>query len=147
VSEAPSSGPSGLSESQLRALRKFAKEQPWVPTLLVNPGLLGARPQGNDGADDTPPAGAMTRDERPVSPPLPAAPLANHDLSTSERTIEDPSTTQLPPSTPIMAPTQPPVSVTPPACGTSIQSPGQATETTASPPERRRSGRRRPVGK
>ena len=96
----PASGTSGPSESEmLQKLRKFAQENPWATDFLANPGLVTVRPQGNDGAEDTPPAGPMTRDERPVSPPIPAAPVANLEVSTSERTIEHPSTTLLPPST------------------------------------------------
>jgi len=109
------SGTSGPSESKmLQKLRKFAQENPLATNFLVNSGLVGLRPQGNDGAEDTPPAGPMIRDERGVSPP--AAPAANLALSTPERTIEHPSPrTQLPPSTTNVAPTQPPASVTPPA--------------------------------
>ena len=140
------SGTSGPSESEmLQKLRKFAQENPWATNFLSNPGLVTLRPQGNDGAEDTPPAGPMIRDERPVSPP--AAPAANLDLSTPERTIEQPShTTQLPPSTNV-ALTQPPASVTPPARGSSIQSSEHTPENTPSAHELRRSGRRRPGGK
>jgi len=141
------SGPSGPSKSEvLQKLRKFAQENPWAMNFLSNPGLVTLRPQGNDSAEDTPPAGPMIRDEHPVSPP--AAPAANLDLSTPERTIEHPSPmTQLPPSTTNVAPTQPPASVTPPARGSSIQSSDRAPEYTPSAPGIRRSGRHRPGGK
>jgi len=113
-SEVPS-GTSGPSASEmLQKLRKFAQENPWATSFLSDPGLVTGRPQGNDGAENSPPAGPIIRDERPVSPP--AAPAANLDLSTPERTIEHLSpTTQLPPSTTNVAPTQPPASMTPPA--------------------------------
>jgi len=148
ASEVPVSGTSGPSESQmLQKLRKFAQENPWATNLLANPGLVAARPQGNDGAEDTPPAGPMIRDEHALSPPSPTAPVANLDLSTPQRTIEQPShTTQLPPSTNV-ALTQPPASVTPPARGSSIQSSEHTPENTPSAHELRRSGRRRPGGK
>ena len=106
----------------LQKLRRFAQENPWATYLLANPGLVAARPQGNEGAEDTPPAGPMIGDEHALSPPRPAAPVAHRDLSTPERPIEQPShTTQLPPSTNV-ALTQPPASVTPPAPESSIQS-------------------------
>jgi len=115
--------------------------------LLVNPGLVAARPHGNDGAEDTPSAGPMLRDDHTLSPPSPAAPVANLDLSTPERTIEYPShTTQLPPSTNV-ALTQPPASVTLPAHGSSIHSSEHTPENSQSPHELRRSGRLRPGGK
>ena len=135
------------SESEmLQKLWKFVQENPWATNFLSNPGLVTLRPQGNDGAKDTPPAGPMIGDERPVSPP--AAPAANLDLSTPERIIEHPSpTTQLAPSTTNLAPTQPPASVPPPARGSSIQSSERATENTPSAPGIRRSGRHRPGGK
>ena len=144
----PASGTSGPSESEmLQKLRKFAQENPWATNLLANPGLVAVRPQGNDGAKDTPPPGPMTRDEHPFSPPSPAAPAANLDFSTPERTVEHPShTTQLPPSNNV-APTQPRASVTPPARGSSIQSSEHSPENTPSETELRRSGRRRPGGK
>ena len=51
------SGTSGPSESvMLQKLRKSVQENPWATNLLANPGLVAARPQGNDGAKDTPPA-------------------------------------------------------------------------------------------
>jgi len=141
------SGTSGPSESEmLQKLRKFAQENPWATNFLANPGLVALRPQGNDGAKDTPPAGLMIRDECPVSHP--AAPAANLDLSTPERTIEHPSPmTQLPPSTTNVALTQPLASVTPPERGSSIQSSERAPENTPSAPGIRRSGRHRPGGK
>ena len=116
ASGVPVSCTSGASESQmLQKVWKFVQENPWAMNLLANPGLVAARPQGNAGAQDTPPAGPMIRDEHAFSSPSPAAPVANLDLSTPERTIEHPShTTQLPPST-NLALTQQPVSVTPPA--------------------------------
>ena len=141
------SGTSGPSESvMLQKLRKFAQENPWATDFLSNPGLVTLRAQGNNGAKDTPPAGPMIRDERPVSPP--AAPAANLDLSTPQRTIEHPTpTTQLPPSTTNVAPTQPPESVTLPPRGSSIQSSEGAPENTPSALGIRGSGRHRPGGK
>ena len=141
------SGTSGPSESEmLQKLWKFVQENPWPTNFLANPGLVTLRPQGNDGAENTPPARPLIRDERLVSPP--AAPAANLDLSTPERTIQHPSpTTQLSPSTTNVAPTQPPPSVTPPARGSSIQSSEHAPENTPSAPGIRRSGRHRPGGK
>ena len=116
ASAVPTSGTSGPSESViLHKPPKFAQENLWATNVLANPGLVAARPHGNDGAEDTPPAGPMIGNEHTFSPPSPAAPAANSYLSTPERTIEHPShTTQLPPST-IVALTQPPASVTPPA--------------------------------
>ena len=109
ASGVPVSGTSGPSESEmLQKLRKFAQENPWATNLLANPGLVAARPQGNDGAEDTPPAGPMIRDEHALSPPSPAAPVANLDLSTPKRRIEHSSPLrQLPTSTTKVAPTQP----------------------------------------
>jgi len=106
----------------LQKLRKLAQENPGATNLPANCGLVAARPQGNDGAEDTPAAGPMIGDEHTFSPPSPAAPVANLDLSTPDRTIEHHSDrTQLPPSTNV-ALTQPPASVTPSARGSSIQS-------------------------
>jgi len=141
------SGMSGPSESEMpQTLRKWAQENPCATNFLANPGLVALRPQGNDRAEDTPSAGPMIRDERPVSPP--GTPAANLDLSTPERTIEHPSpTTQLPPSTTNVAPTQPPASVPPPACGSSIQSSERALENTPSAPGICHSGTHRPGGK
>ena len=148
ASGVPVSGTSGHSESEmLQKLLKFAQENPWATNLLANPELVAARPQGNDRAEDTPPAGPMICDKHGFSPPSPAAPVANLDLSTPERTIEHPShTTQLPPSTNV-ALTQPPASVTPLARGSSIHSSEHTPENTLSAHELRRSGRRRPGGK
>ena len=141
------SGTSGPSKSEmLQKLRKFAQDNPWATNFLSNPGLVTLRPQGNDGAEDTPPAGPMIRDERPVSPP--AAPAADLDRSTPERIIEYPSpTTQLPPSTTNVARTQPPAFVTPPARRSSIQSSERGPENTSSAPGIRRSGRHHPCVK
>jgi hypothetical protein len=149
VSGEPASGTSGPSKSEmLEKLRKFAQENPWATNFLANPGLVTVRPQGHDGAEDTPPAEPMILNEHPVSPPSPAAPAANLDPSTPERTIEHPSpTTQSPPSPTNVAPTQPPASVTPPVRGSSNQSSEHAPEKTPSAPEIRRSGRRRTGGK
>jgi len=114
VSGVPSSRPSGPSESEIHKLREFAQENPWANRLLANPELVAERLQGYDGAEDTPPATHINRDEYSVS--APPASAAGHHLSTPERTIEDPSpTTDLPPSTANVAPTQPPASVTPAA--------------------------------
>jgi len=142
----PVSGTSGPSESaMLQILQRFPQENPWATNLLAHPGLVVARPQGNDGAEDTPPAGPMIRDEHALSPLSPAAPVANLDLSTPVRTIDHAShTTQLPPSTNV-ALTQPPASVTPPARGSSIQRSEHTPENTPSAHELRRSGTRRPV--
>jgi len=75
------SGTSGPSESEmLQKLRTFGQENHCATNFLPNPGLVTLRPQGNDGATDTAPAGPMIRDERPVLPP--AALAANLDLST-----------------------------------------------------------------
>jgi len=141
------SGTSGPSESEmLQKLRKFTEENPWATNFLANPCLVTLRPQGNDGAADTPPAGPMIRDERPVSPL--AAPAANLNPSTPERTIEHPSPTiQLPPSTTNVAPTQPPASLTAPVRGSSIQSSERGPENTPSAPGIPCSGRHRPGGK
>jgi len=141
------SATSGPSESEmLQKLRKFALENHWATSFLANPGLVTLRPQEKDGAEDTPPAGPMIRDESPVAPP--AAPAINLDLSNPERIIEHPSpTTQLPPPTTNVAPTQPPASMSPPARPSSIQSSERAPENTPSAPGIRRSGRDRPGGK
>ena len=115
MSGVPSSGPSGPSESEmLRKLHEFAQENPWANRLLANPELVAERLQRYDGAEDTPPATHINRDEHSVS--APSASATGRHLSTPERTIEHPSpTTDLPPSTANVAPTQPPASVTPPA--------------------------------
>jgi len=143
VSGVPSSHPSGPSESEMLCkLREFAQENPWANRLLANPELVAERLQGYDGAEGTPPATHINRDEHSVSAP-PASAAGRH-LSTLERTIEHASpTTDLPPSTANVAPTQPPASVTPPACRTSVQSSEHASENSLSVPEIRRSGRRR----
>jgi len=133
VSGVPVAGTSGPSEPKmLQKLRKFAQENPWEMNLLVNPGLVAARPQGNDRAKDTPPAGPMIRDEHALSPPCRAVPVANLNLSTPEGTIGHPShATQLPPFTNV-ALTQPPASMTPPARGSSFQSSEHTPENTPS---------------
>ena len=148
ASGVPASGTSGTSKSEmLQKPRIFAQENPWATNLLANPGLVAIRPQGNNGGEDTPPAGPMIRDKHVFSPLSPAAPVANLDLSTPERTIEHPShMTQLPPSTNV-ALTQPPASGTPPAHGSSIQRSEHAPENTPSAHELRRSGRPSPGGK
>jgi len=139
---------SGPSESEkLQKLRKFAQENLWATNLLANPGRVAARPQGYDGAEDTPPAGPMICNEHAFSPLSPTAPVANLDITTPERTIAHPSQmTQLPPSTNV-ALTQPPASITLPARGSSIQSSEHAPANTPSAYELPRSGRRRPDGK
>jgi len=77
----PSSRPSGPSESQiLRKLREFAPENPWANRLLANPELVAERLQGYDGAEDTPPATHINRDQHSVSAP-PASAAGRH-LST-----------------------------------------------------------------
>ena len=141
------SGTSGPSESEMvQKLRKFGQEKPWATNFLSNPALVTLRPQGNDGTEDTAPAGPVIRDEGPVSPP--AAPAANLDLSTPKTTIEHPSpTTQRPPSSTNVAPTQPPASVTHPVRGSLIQSSERAPENTPSLPGIRCSGRYRAGGK
>jgi len=143
VSEVPSSCPSVPSKSEmLRKLREFAQENPWANRLLANPELVAERLQGYDGAEDTPPASPISRDE--YSDSAPPASAAGRHLSTPERTIEHPSpTTDLPPSTTNVAPTQPPASVTPPARRSSVQSSEHASENSPSVPDIRRSGRRR----
>jgi len=146
VSGVEASGTSGPSESEmLHKLREFAQVNPWATKFMANPRLVAVRPQGHDGAEDIPPAGPMNGDEHPVSPP--AALVTNLDVSTPERSIPDPSPSQLPPSTTNVATTQPPASVTPQARGSSTLSPERAQENPPSTPERRRSGRRRPGGK
>jgi len=112
---------------------------------MANPSLVAVRPQGHDGAVDTPPAGPMNGDEHPVSPP--AAPVSNLHVSTPERSIPDPSPSQLPPSPTNVATTQLPACVTPQARGSSTLSRECAQENPPSTPERRGSGRRRPGGK
>jgi len=96
----------------LRKLREFAQENPWANRLLANPQLIVERLQGDDGAEDPPPATHINRDEYSVSaPPASAAGLL---LPTPERTIEYAApTTDLPPSTASVAPTQRRASVTP----------------------------------
>jgi len=139
----PSSRPSGPSDSEmLRNLPEFAQENPWANRLLANPVLVAERLQGYEGAEDTPPATHINRDEHSVSTP-PASAAGRH-LLTPERTIEHPSpTTHLPPSTANVALTQPPASVTPPARRSSVQSSENASENSLSVPEIRRSGRHR----
>ena len=145
VSGVEASGTSGPSESVMpQKLREFAQVNPWATKLMANPRLVAVRPQGHDTAEDTPPAGPMNGDKHPVSPP--AARVANLDISTPERSLPDPSPSQLPPSTTNVATTQPPASVTPQARGSSTLSPERAQENHPSTPERRRSGRRRPGG-
>jgi len=126
----------------LRKLGEFAQEKPWAKRLLANPELVAERLQGYDGAEDTPPATHINRDEHSASAP-PASAAGQH-LSTPEGTIEHPSpTTDLPPSTDNVAPTRPPASVTPPARRSSVQSSEHASEISPSVPEIRRSGSRR----
>jgi len=139
-------GTSGPSESEMfQRLPEFAQVNPWATKFMANPKLVAVRPQGHDGPEVTPPAGPMNGDEHPVS--TPTAPVANLDVSTPERTIPDPSPSQLPPSTTNVATTQPPVSVTPQARGSSTLSPEHGQENPPSTTERRRSGRRRSGGK
>jgi len=146
VSGVEASGTSGPSESEmLQKLGEFAQVNPWATEFMANPRLLAVRPQGHDGVEDTPPAGPMNGDQHRVSPP--ATPVANLDVSTPERSIPDPSPSQLPPSTTNVATTLPPASVTPQARGSSTLSPERAQENPPSGPERRRSGRRRPGAK
>ena len=146
VSGVEASGTSGPSQCEmLQKLREIAQVNPWATKFMANPRLVAVRPQGHDGAVDTPPAGPMNDDEHPVSPR--AAPVANLDVPTPERSIAEPSPSQLPPSTTNVATTQPPASVTPQARGSSTLSPDRAQENPPSTPERRRSGRRRLGGK
>ena len=146
VSGVEASGTSGPSESEmLQKLWQFAQVNPWATKFMGNPRLVAVRPQGHNGAEDTPPAGPLNGDEHPVSPP--AAPVTNLEVSTPERSIPDPSPSQLPPSTTNVATTQPPASVTPQVCGSSTLSPERGQDNPLSTPERRRSGRRRPGGK
>jgi len=51
----------------LRKLREFAQENPWANRLFANPKLVAERLQGYDGAEDTPPATHINRDEHSVS--------------------------------------------------------------------------------
>jgi len=143
VSGVPSSRPSGPSESEmLRKLCQFAQENPWANRLLANPELVAERLKGYDGAEDTPPATHVNRDQHSVS--TSAASATGRHLSTPQRTIEHPSpTTDLPPSTVNVTPTQPPASVTPSARGSSVPSSEHASENSLSVTEICRSGRRR----
>jgi len=118
---------------------------PWAIKFMVNPRLVAVRPPEHDGDEDTPPAGPMNCYEQPVSPL--AAPVANLNVSTRERTILDPSPSQLRPCTTHVSMTQPPASVTPQARGSLTLSPEHAQQNPASTPERRSSGRVRPGGK
>jgi len=147
VSGVPCSRPSGPSESEMLCkLREFTQGNPWANRLLANPELVAERLQGYDGAEYTPPATHINRDEHSVSAP-PASAGGRH-LSTTERTIEHPSpTTALRPSTTNVAPTQPPASVTPPARRSSDQRSEHASANSPFVPEIRRSGRRRSCGK
>ena len=146
VSGVEASGTSGPSESEmLQKLPEFPQVNPWATKFMANPRLVAVRPQGHDGAQDTPPAGPMNCDEHPGSPPAP--PVANLDVSTPERSIPDPTPSQLPSSTTNVATTQAPASVTPQARGSSTLSPERAQDNPSSTPERRRSGGRRPGGK
>ena len=146
VSGVEASGTSGSSESEmLQKVRKFAQVNPWVTKFMANPRLVAVRAEGDDGAEDTPPARPMNGDEHLVSPS--AALVANLHISNPERSIPDPSPSQLPPSTTNVAMTQPPASVTPQAHRSSTLSPEHAQEKPPSTPERPRSGRRRPGGK
>jgi len=130
----------------LRKLREFAQENPRANRLLANPELVAERLQGYDGAEDTPPAAHINRDEHSVSAPPGSA--AGCYLSSLERMIEHPSPiTDLPLSTANVAPTQPPASVTPPARRSSVQISEHASENSLSIPKIRRSGRRRWGGK
>jgi len=106
--------------NNVQNLLKSTKEHPWATNFLAHAGLVTLRPQGNQGAENTPPAGPMIRDQCPVSPP--AVPVANLDLRTPEGTIKHPfPTTQLPPCATNVAPAQLPASLTPPARGSSIK--------------------------
>jgi len=134
LSGVEASGTSGPSESEmLQKLREFAQVNPWATKFMANPRHVAVRPQGHDGAEDTPPARPMNGDEHPVSPP--AAPVANVDVSTPERSIPDPSPSHLPPSTTNEATTQPPPSVTPQARGSLTLSPERAQENPHPPPK------------
>jgi len=143
VSGVPSSRLSGPSESEmLRKLGEFAQENPWANRLFANPELVAERLEGYDGAEDTPPATHINRDEHSVSAPPASAPRRH--LSTPERKIEYPSPiTDLPLFTANVALTQPPASVTPQARRSSVRSSEHASESSPSVPEIRRSGRRR----
>jgi len=141
-----SSGTSWPSESvMLPTLLEFAQVNPWATKFMANLRLVAVRPQGHDGTEDTPPPGPMNPNEHPVSPP--AAPVANHDVSTPERSMPDPSPSQRPPSTTNGATTHPPASVTLQARGPSTRSGELEQENPPSSPERRCSGRRRLGGK
>jgi len=89
----------------LRKLREFAQENLWANRLLASPELVAERLPGYDGAEDTPPATHINRDEHSISAP-PASAAGRHLFSTPQRKIEHPSpTTDLPPSTANVAPT------------------------------------------
>jgi len=108
---------------------------------MANPRLVAVRPQEYDGAEDTPPARTLNGDEQTVSPA--AAPVANFHVSTSEKTIPDPSPSYLPTSTT----TQQPASGTRQGPGSSTLSPEHAHENPPSTPEKSSSGRRDAGGK
>jgi len=142
VSGVEASGTSGSSESEmLQKLQEFAQVNPWATKFMANLRLVAVRAEGDDGAEDTPPARPMNGDEDPVSPS--AAPVANLHVSNPERSIPDPSPSHLPPSTTNVAMTQPPASVILQAHGSSTLRPEHAQEKPSSTPERPRSGRRR----
>jgi len=130
VSGVSSSDPSGPSElEKLPALCEIVTQHPWMRDLVVNPGLIGIRPQRHDGAEDTPSASlSMFCDKCPLAPP--ATPLAGLDHANPKRLIEHPSPVLdvLSPTT-NMSPTQPPDSVIPPACRSPIPSSAHTSKT------------------
>ena len=101
---------------------------------MANPRLVAVRPQEYDGAEDTPPARTLNGDEHTVSPA--AAPVANFHVSTSEKTIPDPSPSYLPTSTTNVATTQQPASGTRQGPVSSSLSPEHAHENPPSTPEK-----------
>jgi len=78
---------------------------------MANPKLVAVKPQGHDGTKDTSAAGLINGDQHPVSHL--AAPVANLNVTAPERTIPDPSLSQLAPIPTNVAITQPRASVTP----------------------------------
>ena len=71
MSGVASSRPSGPSESDMLSKpHEFARANPWANRLLANLELVAERLQGYDGAEDTPHATDINRDEHSVSAPL-----------------------------------------------------------------------------
>jgi len=135
VSGVQASGTSGPSESEmLQTLWEFAQVNSWATKFMANPRLVALRAQGQNGTENIPPARPINGDEHPVSPP--AAPVANLNVSPPERSIPDPSPSQLRPFTTNVTTTQPPASVTSQAPGSSTLNPEHAQENPPSTPAR-----------